>query len=360
MSRLVTEGIETLRPYEAGKPVEEVAREMGVPNAIKLASNENPFGPSPKAIEAASKVIGEVNRYPDAAAYHLRARIAEKFGVAMEEVIQGNGTNELLELLVRTFTTGDDHMVFGAPSFVVYQIAALSHGVPFTAVPMKDHVHDLDAMMAAVKPNTRLFFIANPNNPTGTYVGRAAIERVLRELPEDVIVVMDEAYFEYVDAEDYPNTLELRDLRKRLVTLRTFSKIYGLAGFRVGYAIGPADMIDYMNRVRAPFNAGLVAQTAALAALDDDEHVRRSAENNRTERARLTKALTEMGLTVVPSQANFVFVDTHRDVHALYDQLLRKGVIIRVFGPLKSFTRITVGSPEENDMLLKALAECLA
>lgn len=359
MSRLVIPGIEALRPYEAGKPIEEVAREMGVERAIKLASNENPFGPSPKAIEAAQKIVGQAHRYPDASAYRLRERLATEHDVPMAEVLQGHGSNELIELLVRTFTNHESHIVFGMPSFVVYQLAAMAHGVPFTAVPMKDHVHDIDAMMAAVTPNTRLFFIANPNNPTGTYVGRKAVERVLRELPEEVIVVMDEAYLQYADADDYPNCLDLRDLRERLVILRTFSKIYGLAGFRVGYAIGPAPLMDYMNRVRAPFNAGLVAQAAALAALDDHEHVERSADVNRTERARLTKALEEMGLTVVPSQANFVFVDTHRDVHALYDQLLRKGVIIRVFGPLKSCTRITVGTPEENDILLKALTECL-
>lgn len=359
MRPLVTPTIESLVPYEAGKPVEEVARELGVPDAIKLASNENPLGPSPLALEAARRALAEVHRYPDAAAYRLREKLAAVHGVGMEEIVQGNGSNELIELIVRTFTTRDDHIVFAEPAFVVYKLAAFAHGVPFSAVPLRDWTHDLPAMAAAVTERTRLLFVANPNNPTGTYVGRDAVTRLLRELPPEVIVVMDEAYIQYVDAPDYPDGLQLRNLRERLLILRTFSKIYGLASLRVGYAVGPAKLVDYINRVRAPFNVGSVGQAAAIAALDDHEHVERSRELNRSERARVAKALTELGVKVAPSQANFVFVDAGRPCREVYDRLLRKGVIVRPMGTT-TFLRITVGTPPENDRMLQALSEVLA
>ena len=359
MRPLVTPTIESLVPYEAGKPIEEVARELGVPDAIKLASNENPLGPSPLALEAARRAIGEVHRYPDAAAYRLREKLAGVHGVSMDEIVQGNGSNELIELVVRTFATASDHIVFAEPAFVVYKLASLSHGVPFSAVPVKAWTHDLPAMTAAVNERTKVLFVANPNNPTGTYVGRSAVEKMLREVPEEVIVVMDEAYIQYVDAPDYPDSLELRNLRERLIILRTFSKIYGLASLRVGYAIGPKNLIDYMNRVRAPFNVGSVGQAAAMAALDDREHVDKSRAMNKSERARVAAALSELGVEVAPSQANFVFVDAKRSCREVYDELLRKGVIVRPMGNT-SFLRITVGTPAENDRLLTALAEVLA
>jgi histidinol-phosphate aminotransferase len=359
MAKLVTPNIEQIRAYEAGKPVEELARELGVVDAIKLASNENPLGPSPLALVAMREALGEVHRYPDAAAYRLREKLAAKHGVGMDEVIQGNGSNELLDLLVRTFTTAADHIVFAAPSFVVYELASLAHGTPYTAVPLRDETHDLEAMAAAVTPRTKLMFVANPNNPTGTYVGRRAVERLLAELPPDVIVAMDEAYFEYADAADYPDCLELRGLRERLVVLRTFSKIHGLAALRVGYAIAPAPIVDYMNRLRNPFNVGSLGQAAAIAALDDHEHVRRSRELNLSERARITTALERLGLRVAPSQANFVFVDLRRPAREVYERLLRKGVIVRVIGP-PTCVRITLGTLAENDRLLGALGEVLS
>jgi histidinol-phosphate aminotransferase len=357
---LVTPGIEELRPYEAGKPIEELARELGVVDAIKLASNENPLGPSPKALRAIASVLGEAHRYPDAAGYALREKLAVRLGVRMDEILHGNGSNELIELLIRTFTTPEHHIVLGEPAFVMYKIAALAHGTPYSAVPLRDLTHDLEAMAAAVTPQTRLLFVANPNNPTGTYVGRRAVEKLLREVPPEVIVVMDEAYIEYADAEDYPDCILLRRLRERLVVLRTFSKIYGLAALRVGYAVGPAPIIEYMNRVRAPFNVGSLGQVAALAALDDQEHLENSRSLNRRERARLSSALTELGWKVAPSQANFVYVDTGRPARPLYEALLRLGVIVRPFGTLPTCIRITVGTPLENDRLLSAARETLA
>jgi histidinol-phosphate aminotransferase len=359
-SPLVLPSVETLVPYEGGKPIEELARELGVTSAIKLASNENPLGPSPKALEAARARIGEVHLYPDGAAYRLREAIAAHHGIDMGEVIQGNGSNELLDLIVRTFARPEHHIVFAEPAFVVYRIAALSGGIPFTAVPTRDLTHDLEAMAAAVRPNTRVLFVANPNNPTGTHVGRSAVERLLREVPPEVVIVMDEAYIEYADAPDFPDSLKLRGLRERLLVTRTFSKIYGLAGLRVGYAVGPARLVDYMNRVRAPFNVSGVAQAAAIAALSDTEHLENSRSHNLRERERLTRELTRLGLRVAPSQANFVLADVGRPARPVYDALLRRGVIVRPFGNLPTSLRITVGTSSENSRFLESLAEVLS
>jgi len=358
---LVIPTIEALAPYEGGKPLEELERELGITDAVKLASNENPVGPSPRAIEAANKALREANRYPDGAAYALRAKLAERHGVAMDEVLLGCGSNELLDLSVRTFCTPAHHIVFAEPAFVVYRIAAMAAGVPFTAVPLTDDlVHDLPAMAAAVRPETRLLFIANPNNPTGTHVGRASVERLLKEVPPEVTVVMDEAYLEYADAADYPDSLELRGHRAQLLVCRTFSKIYGLASLRVGYAVGPRKMIDYMNRVRAPFNVSSIAQAAAIAALDDRGHVETARSLNRRERTRVTRALRERGLRVAESQANFVLVDVQRPARAVYDALLRRGVIVRPFASLPTSLRVTLGTERENDRFLGALGEVLS
>ena len=356
---LVSPTIEALRPYEAGKPIEELARELGVTDAVKLASNENPHGPSPLALQAAARALAGVHRYPDASAWALREKLGHHHGVPMSELLQGNGSNELIDLLVRTFTTGEHHVVFAKPSFVVYELAALAHGTPYTAVPLTRLTHDLEAMARAVEPRTRLLFVANPNNPTGTHVGKQALEKLLREVPPEVIVAVDEAYFEYADAPDYSSALALRGLRERLVVLRTFSKIYGLASLRVGYAIGPAKLVDYMNRVRPPFNVGSLGQAAATAALDDAAHVEHSRRTNATERARLTAALKELGLAVAPSQANFVWVDFGRPAQPIYEALLPKVVIVRAFGPTVTALRVTVGTPPENDRFLSALAEVL-
>jgi histidinol-phosphate aminotransferase len=359
MRPLVTPTIESLVAYEAGKPVEEVARELGVTNAIKLASNENPLGPSPLAVEAMRRVLGETHRYPDAAAFRLREKLATLHDVRMEEIVQGNGSNELIELVVRTFCTPSDHVVFAEPAFVVYRLACLAQGVAFSAVPLRDWTHDLEAMAAAVTPETRVLFVANPNNPTGTYVGRSSVVSLLRKVPPEVVIVFDEAYTQYVDAEDYPDCTTLRDVRERLIVLRTFSKIYGLAALRVGYAIGPAKLIDYMNRVRAPFNVGALGQAAAISALDDHEHIEKSRALNTRERTRVAAGLSELGLTVPPSQANFVFVDAGRPGREIYEALLQKGVIVRPFGSTP-FLRITVGTPPENDRMLAALGQVLA
>jgi len=361
MSTLVTPSIEALVPYEGGKPIEELARELGIQHAVKLASNENPLGPSPLALEAARQVIANVHRYPDGASYSLRDRIAQYHGVGRDEVLPGAGSNELLDLAARVFCTPQSHIVFADPAFVVYRIAALACGVPFTAVPLTaDLRHDLPAMAAAVTPQTRLMFVANPNNPTGTHVGRAAVEKLLREVPPEVIIVMDEAYLEYADAPDYPDSLELRGLRERLLVLRTFSKIYGLAAFRVGYMLANPQICDMVNRVRAPFNVSTLAQAAAAAALDDQEHVQAARTLNQKERRRVSEALAARGLDVAPSQANFILVDVKRPARAVYDALLKKGVIVRPFASLPTSLRVTLGTERENDRFLAAIAEVLS
>lgn len=276
----------------------------------------------------------------------------------MEEVIHGNGSNEILELVVRTFMTPEHHIVFGRPSFSMYPVIAASHNSSWTAVPTDAALtHDLEAIARAVQPNTRVIFIDNPNNPTGTHVGKAAVERFLREIPEEIIVVMDEAYFEFADAEDYPDCLKLRDLRERLIVLRTFSKAYGLAGFRVGYGVGPKNLVTYLHRLRAPFNVGSVSQEAAIAALSDVEHLESVVHLNNSERARLSAALEKEGRTVFPSQTNFILVDFGVPQADLYDKLLGKGVIVRPIPGLDTHLRISIGTREENDRLLRALDE---
>ena len=278
----------------------------------------------------------------------------------MDHVIQGNGSNELLDLAVRTFCTAEHHVIFAEPAFVVYRIAALAHGVPFTAVATRDLTHDLEAMLAAITPRTRLIFVGNPNNPTGTHVGLDALRRFLRTVPPEVIVLMDEAYIEYATAGDFPDSMALRAERERLIVCRTFSKIHGLAGLRVGYGVSTPQLVSYMNRVRAPFNVGNLGQAAAIAALDDTAHVKKSHELNAAERERMATRLTAMGLLVTPSQANFYLVDVKGNGRAMYDALLREGVIVRPFGNLPTSIRVTVGKPEENDRFLNALGEVLS
>ncbi len=357
--QLVTPAIAELVPYQGGKPIEEVVREFGVEAPIKLASNENPLGPSPRALQAAQAALGEIYRYPDGAAYRLRSAIAEYHGVRMDEVLHGNGSNEIIELVVRTFTTAEHHIVFGEPGFAMYRVTAQAHGVDFTAVPTHDYKHDVEGLIAAVRPNTRVMLLDNPNNPTGTYLSKGEVTELLTRVPPEVIVVMDEAYFEYTDAPDYPDSLELRDLREHLVVLRTFSKIYGLAGLRVGYGIGARGLMDFANRIRAPFNVGVVSQEAAIAALGDTAHLDASQRLNRTERVRLTRELTRRGASVSPSQANFVLAHFDRPAEPIYQALLRKGVIVRPFARLPQSLRITVGTESDNQRFLDAIDEVM-
>jgi len=357
MDRLVPSYIERLSPYRPGKPVDEVERELGIPNAIKLASNENPNGPSPAVLEVLRAVDADLSRYPDAAAYALRRALAEHHGVSMDDICVGNGSNDLIDIACRCFVSPSDHAVIPDPSFVCYALGLLAANVPFTAVKLVDHRrYDVESILSAVRDDTRLLFVANPNNPTGAHISREQLRRLLERLPERVLVVVDEAYVEFADAPDFETALAMRSVRERLLVLRTFSKAYGLAALRVGYGIGSAQVVNYVNRVRAPFNVNTLAQRAAIAALRDPEHVRRYVAENRSERARVSSGLEALGLLVTPSQANFVLVDFRRSADAVAQSLLRLGVIVRPMpAPIETCCRITVGLPAENDRLLVAL-----
>ena len=357
---LVPPWLASLVPYQPGKPIEEVEREYGIRDSIKLASNENPLGPSPRALAALREAASGVHRYPDGGGFYLKQKLAKKLGVAAEEIALGNGSNEILELVARTFLRPGEDAVMSAQAFVVYaSVVQAAAGIP-RVVPLRDFTHDLDAMAAAIRKSTRLVFLGNPNNPTGTIYRRDAFERFLARVPRDVVVVADDAYAEYVVDPEYPRTLEYRSPERLLLTLRTFSKIYGLAGLRIGYGIGSAEMIDALERIRQPFNVNLLAQAAALAALDDDQHVERSRRANREGMEYLENEFRRLGLDFVPSQANFVLVRVG-DGAAVYERLLRRGVIVR---PVAGYgfpehVRVTVGTGEENRRFVAALEHAL-
>lgn len=362
LRHLVPEWIRTLTPYPPGKPIEEVERELGIHGSVKLASNENPLGPSPKALAAIAEALPKLHLYPDGSAFYLTRRLAERHRVAPEDILVGNGSNELIELVVRTFLRPRDEAVMADQAFVIYRMVTQAVAGTPKIVPLKNYTHDLEAMAEAVTPRTRLVFLANPNNPTGTMVGRSAWEAFLRALPpRQLIVVADDAYADYVEALDYPDTIAARgDGSVPVVTLRTFSKLYGLAGLRIGYAVAPAQVVDAMQRVRQPFNVNALAQVGALAALDDDEHVRRTLAVNREGMTYLTDAFRQLELPWVPSVANFVLVRVGHGLE-VYDALLRRGVIVR---PMDGYgfpehLRVTVGLPEENRRFVDALTAVL-
>lgn len=362
---LVPTHISALKPYVPGKPIEELERELGITGAIKLASNENPLGPSPKAVEAMLDVATRAHIYPDGAAYKLKEAVAAYAKCSLEEIAIGNGSNELLTLLVRTFAMPGDHAVISDHSFVAYRVIMGAEGMNWTSVPtLPGYKTDVDGMIAAVKPETRLVFIANPNNPTGTSLGTAEVTRLLKEIPPEVIVVLDEAYHEYVQREDYETGLRLRDLRERVVVTRSFSKVYGLGGARAGFAVGPAEMMDYLNRVREPFNCNAMAQAGAAAALTDFDFVQRSVEVNEQGRAQLEAglaALSEFGVTWTPSDTNFLLIETPHEGRVVYDGMLRQGVIVRPMAGygLPNSLRVTIGTQSECERALSALAHVL-
>jgi len=348
--------IRELDPYRPGKPVEEVERELKV-RAVKLASNENALGPSPKAVAAIQQVSHGVNRYPDGGGYYLREKLAARLGVGMENILLGNGSSDLIELAARSLLTKEDEAATSEGSFPLYYSAIREMGAGLAAVPQRNYGYDLDALARAVGPKTKLVYLANPNNPTGTLFTADEFDAFLKRVAEDVVVVLDEAYYEYVGRPDYSRSIELVQRGRNLLVLRTFSKVYGLAGLRIGYAVGPAVLVEHLNKVRSPFNTSVVAQAAALAALDDSEHVRRSIESNRAGMKQLGEGLQGLGVTFVPSYANFVLVELGGDSRPVADELMKLGVIVR---PMRwmgfpNAIRVTVGTREENEKFLKAL-----
>jgi histidinol-phosphate aminotransferase len=356
------EWVRSLRPYVPGKPVEEVERELGITGSIKLASNENPLGASPRAIAAAAAALQATHIYPDASAFRLRGALADRAGVHADRVVVGNGSDQIVNFLVRAFTTPADNVVFGEVAFVAYRIAAQAHGAQVRATAMPQLRHDVGAMVAACDAHTRLLFVANPNNPTGTSLSRDELLRLLRDTPPHVMVVLDEAYTEYADEGEHVDGLELLGERANLVVMRTFSKAYGLAALRVGWAVMPAYAADLCNRIREPFHVNSIAQAAALAALEDASHVARTVEVNAAVRESLCAQLDTLGLDYVRGQTNFVLVRSPIGGAALTDGLLRRGVIIRPLANygLHEHVRISLGTPEENERLVAALREVLA
>ncbi len=354
ISKFVPEWIRTLTPYQPGKPIEELEREYGIHDSIKIASNENPLGPSPKAVAAISAALPDLHRYPDGDAFYLKRRLAEKLSIDRSRLIIGNGSNELIEMIVRTFLRVGEAIVAGEHAFAIYHLVAQAAGGRTIAVPHQGFKFDLEAMARAITADARIVFLDNPNNPTGTIYTRSEWEAFLRSVPRDVLIVVDDAYLEFVDDPEYPNSLKYHDGERLLVTLRTFSKICGLAGVRVGYG----EVIDALNRIRQPFNVNALAQVAALAALDDEEHIRRTQENNRQGLAYLRRELDRLGLEYAPSWANFLLVKVGAGT---FQRLLPEGVIIR---PMEGYgfpgyARVSVGTPPENARFIAAMEKLL-
>jgi len=361
---LIRPALAELQPYEPGKPVEEVQRELGLARVIKLASNEGPFGPFPDALVALERSAGELNRYPDGGAYRLRLALADRHGVPTEQVALGAGADGVIDGIAQATLDPGDEVVCGWPSFPSYVIYARKLGGVPRMVPLRDHRYDLEALLEAVGPRTKLVFISHPNNPTGTMNTRAELDAYFEAVPEHVLTVLDQAYFEYIDDPNYPDGIEEYAKRgHRVAVLRTFSKIYGLAGLRIGYGIAAAPLVTAIVKVRRPFDLNVQAQAAALASLGRESEVERRRRVNADGRVRIERALVGQGLEVVgPAVANFVFAEVGEEAHSLFDALLRLGVIVR---PLDGFgaptaIRVTVGTPEENEVFAGALARARA
>ncbi|MEM7448427.1 MAG: histidinol-phosphate transaminase [Myxococcota bacterium] len=361
MQHLIPPHIQRMVPYVAGKTTAELQREYGIEHPIKLASNESPFGMSPQARTALTEASDDLHRYPDPNAYDLRHSLAKHYEVLPEEVAVGNGSNELLDIACRTFASSEHHAVFGTPSFVCYRLGCIAANVPYTEVPLREHLYwNVDDLLQAVRPDTSLMFVANPNNPTGTHMPEAALRTLVTELPPHVLLVVDEAYVEFADAPDFVSALNLRHLRKRLAVTRTFSKAHGLAALRVGYLIGTPDAVELINRVRAPFSCNMLGQIAARASLRDADHLNRYLAMNAAQREALTRGLEQMGLRVARSQTNFVLVQVGSSGRDVYERLLRSGIIVRPMSPpIEEWIRISVGLPGENESLLATLPQVL-
>jgi histidinol-phosphate aminotransferase len=355
---LVPDFIRELSPYVPGRPIEEVERELKT-HAIKLASNENPLGPSPRAIEAAQKALRDSNRYPDGGGVYLREALSNKHNISADNILLGGGSTELIDLSARLVLRMGDCGVTSYGSFPLYHIAVRATGARYLEVPMRGHHFDLDAMARELPAETKLVFLANPNNPTGTMFTADDLDAFLARIPDQVLIVLDEAYCDYVDHPNYSRAVDLVKQGRNLVVLRTFSKVYGLAGLRIGYGIGPADLLAEMNKIRGPFNTSGVAQAAARAALEDSEHVRRSLESNRAGLTQLSGGLKKLGVEFVPSSANFVLAEFSYETEGLAAALLKRGVIVRPMSWMgfPKAIRVTVGTAAENEKFLRALAD---
>src|SRR5712692_4265805 len=358
---LANDHILGIAPYEPGKPIEELERELGISDVIKLASNENPLAPSDRVMKAMQAALTHINRYPDGSGYYLRQAIARRHGLTSEHIVLGNGSNDLIELMVRAFLRPGEEAVIPHPSFVVYPMIVQAVGGIRVVVTLKDQRLDLEAMARAITPMTKMVFIANPNNPTATIVTADEVEHFMARVPDKVIVVFDEAYIEFAQGPDFPDSLAYLRHGRKVASLRTFSKAASLAGLRVGYGVADPDCIALLNRIRQPFNVNSVAQAAALAALEDDSHILECVRMIEAGRHFLYDEFKTLGVQYVPARANFILVDVGRSAADIYQKLLHEGVIVRPMTPfgMETALRITVGTPEENRKLVKALRRAL-
>lgn len=357
---LVKKNILNIKPYEPGKPIEELKRELNISRIIKMASNENPLGPSKKAVNAMKKAIASVNRYPDGSCYYLKEALRKNLNVSAQDLIIGNGSNEIIELALRTFVKAGEEVIMSEPSFLIYNIACRVVDALPVIVPLKDFKADLAGIRDSITDRTKLIFIDNPNNPTGKSVGEAEVEKFLERLPDSVIVVFDEAYNEFVERRDFPDTIRYIG-RKNIIVLRTFSKAHGLSGLRIGYGISAPDIIQYMNRTRQPFNVNSIAQIAAIASLEDKEHIARSQLLVSEGKQFLYRNLGLMGLDYVRSDTNFILIDVKKSGREVFEEMLKKGVIVRDMDAYKlyNYIRVTIGTMAENRRFIKALKEVL-
>lgn len=359
---LAVPGVQQLVPYVPGKPIEELERELGLTRIIKLASNENPLGPGKKALVAIQATLSQLALYPDGNGFNLKQALARKYGVETGQITLGNGSNEILELVARAFLTTEHEVVFSQHAFAVYPIVTQAVGAKAVVVPAVNYGHDLDAMLQAVNEKTRLVFVANPNNPTGTWVDQSSLERFIKALPETCLCVLDEAYYEFVDSTDPVDSIGWLKKYPNLLITRTFSKAYGLAGLRVGYGLSSPELADILNRVRQPFNNNMLALAAAEAALSDAEHLERTITGNARGMQQLTDGFRKLGLEWIPSHGNFVSVDLKQPGLPVYEALLRKGVIVRPVAnyEMPSHLRVSIGTEEENRIFLNALSDILS
>jgi histidinol-phosphate aminotransferase len=359
---LANAGVRGLQPYQPGKPIEELQRELGLSDIVKLASNENPLGPSPLALAAAGKALQDLHLYPDASGFELKKKLAAKLAVKEHQFTLGNGSNDVLDLIARTFLGPGCSAVFSQHAFIVYPIAVQAVGARAIVTPAKDWGHDLDAMAAAIEEDTRVVFIANPNNPTGNYLNRASMDAFLAKVPDSVMVVLDEAYVEFAGADDFPDGLTYLKKYPNVIVTRTFSKAYGLAGLRIGYGVSSLAVADLLNRVRAPFNVSVPALAAAVAVLDDEAYLQQSQQVNRDGMVQICVGLTELGLEFIPSLGNFIAFELPSDAMPVYQALLREGVIVRPVGvyQMPKHLRVSIGLAEENSRFLVALKKVLS
>jgi histidinol-phosphate aminotransferase len=359
--KLICKSVLKVNPYVPGKPIEETKRELGLKEVIKLASNENPLGASPKALNAIKKALSGINRYPDAQGYYLKKSLAKSLGLEPENFVLGNGSDELIDVLIKTLVEPQENIVTSEGTFLEYEIVAQVNGRKVKKAPLYNFKYDLEKMLKLVDPKTKLVFIANPNNPTGTYVSKNKVLDFINALPPKVFVVFDEAYNTFIDVDDYPDTLSFLKNNKRVIILRTFSKAYGLAGLRLGYAIADPELTGYLERIRQPFNVNLLAQVAGCAALEDKAFLEKTRRLTLSGKDFFYREFSKLGINYICSEANFILVDTGRDGRQIFNAMLKSGVIVREMSQygLKNFVRITIGTPSENKKLLKVLSKAI-